>query len=595
MVSVLRKSLSLLPLVAGLCAAQSPGTVTFIANLNGTLVNYTVSPTQTVKQWFQSHFASMIVYPPYFNSRLSWFPNGFLYEDLYAIAKGSSNDVRHPEWVLRDSLGNKLYIPYGCAGGTCAQYAGDVGNPAFRQNWIANASSMINGNHYPGIFIDDVNMNFQVSDGNGNFVTPIDSNTGMPMTWDAWRGYIATFVEEVRAALPGIKFFENSVWYAGPAGVYDADPYIQRQIATTDILCVERGVASDPGLLGGTGHLSVYDLFNYIDRVHALGKSVNLLEYTLDAPGQQYGLASYFMISNGNDSIGDSVTNPDYWYSGYSVDLGAPLGPRTYKTNVFTRNFTGGMVLLGDPYARTQTISLGGTYTTLDGTQVTSVTIGAKQGYVLQTVPPFGVANAASFTAGAIAPGEIISILGTFTVTNPQVLVNGVQATVLAATPTQLNVIVPFGLDTSGPAKIQVQGSTSYVPVAQASPAIFTVNASGTGPGAILNQDYSLNSASNPAPAGSVLMVYATGLGTLNPPPSDGAIAQDPAPITSPVSAQVGGVSAQVQYAGAAPGLVAGVFQVNIQVPSGVQSGTVPITIQVGSVTSSTAVTVAIQ
>jgi uncharacterized protein (TIGR03437 family) len=226
---------------------------------------------------------------------------------------------------------------------------------------------------------------------------------------------------------------------------------------------------------------------------------------------------------------------------------------------------------------------------------VTSVSIGAKQGYILQTVPPFGIANAASFTGGAIAPGEIISILGTFTVANPQVLVNGIQATVLAATATQLNVIVPFGLDTTTPAKIQVQGSTSYVPVAQASPAIFTVNASGSGPGTILNQDYSLNSASNPAPAGTVLMVYATGLGTLNPAPSDGAIAQDPAPITSPVSAQIGGVSATVQYAGAAPGLVAGVFQVNILVPSGVPSGAAPVTIQVGTAVSSSAVTVAIQ
>jgi hypothetical protein len=217
----------------------------------------------------------------------------------------------------------------------------------------------------------------------GNQIPPIDSTTGQLMTWDAWRKYIAQFTTQIRQSLPNTELVENTIWFAGPQGVRDADPSIQQQIKTATNLNLERGIASDSGLTGGTGVWSVYEFFNYIDRVHAAGPGVTLEEYNVDPVAQQYGLASYFMVSNGNDRIGDMTITPDKWWAGYSVELGAPLGPRTYANGVFQRNFSNGIVLLGEPGLATQTINLPGTYSTIDGASVSSVTLSSRQGIIL--------------------------------------------------------------------------------------------------------------------------------------------------------------------------------------------------------------------
>jgi uncharacterized protein (TIGR03437 family) len=113
------------------------------------------------------------------------------------------------------------------------------------------------------------------------------------------------------------------------------------------------------------------------------------------------------------------------------------------------------------------------------------------------------------------------------------------------------------------------------ITVAAARPAIFTTNEQGTGQGAIRNQNSSPNSASNPAARGSVVQIFATGLGATNPVVPSG----QPAPSAEPLSrvvagveARIGGQPAAVQFAGLAPGFV-GLYQVNVVVPPGVEPG----------------------
>jgi Hypothetical glycosyl hydrolase family 15 len=107
-------------------------------------------------------------YTPYFDQALGWAPPTQFYRDLYAIYNnpaGSQLISEHPDWVLRDASGNKLYVQYGCSGGTCPQYAGDIGNPAFRSHWINQAAQgMAKG--YRGVF--DVNLGFKVSSAPGH-------------------------------------------------------------------------------------------------------------------------------------------------------------------------------------------------------------------------------------------------------------------------------------------------------------------------------------------------------------------------------------------------------------------------------------------
>jgi uncharacterized protein (TIGR03437 family) len=135
--------------------------------------------------------------------------------------------------------------------------------------------------------------------------------------------------------------------------------------------------------------------------------------------------------------------------------------------------------------------------------------------------------------------------------------------------------------------------------VADARPGIFTQNASGSGQGSILNEDYSVNSAKNPAKKGSVVMVYATGLGLVDPPVEDGAITGSKLSRHAlPVKAFVNGLEADVPYAGTAPGLVAGASQINVRIPPETPPGDVSLSITVGTGASSSSqskVTVAVK
>ncbi len=79
------------------------------------------------------------------------------------------------------------------------------------------------------------------------------------------------------------------------------------------------------------------------------------------------------------------------------------------------------------------------------------------------------------------------------------------------------------------------------VPVVPSVPGIFTLDASGSGQAAVLNQDWTVNRPPQPAPRGSVVMVFLTGAGQTTPPGDEGAINTDPWPVpTLPVEAMIG-------------------------------------------------------
>jgi uncharacterized protein (TIGR03437 family) len=210
------------------------------------------------------------------------------------------------------------------------------------------------------------------------------------------------------------------------------------------------------------------------------------------------------------------------------------------------------------------------------------------------------IVNAASGTAGALAPGEIFSIFGLGV--GGTVLVNGVPAPPLYTSSGQVNAVVPYETGASGIAKVRVDAAGVPsgewgIPLTSAAPAIFTINASGAGAGAVLNQDYSVNSAANPAARGSVIQIFGTGQGITSPPSLTGAISTGAGnSAVLPVKVAIGGIEAILQYQGAAPGLISGALQVNAFVPPDVTPGVaVPLSISVGGIPSQPAVTIAVR
>jgi uncharacterized protein (TIGR03437 family) len=185
------------------------------------------------------------------------------------------------------------------------------------------------------------------------------------------------------------------------------------------------------------------------------------------------------------------------------------------------------------------------------------------------------------------------------------VLFDGVPATMIYALAGQVSAIVPFEVAGKQQTVIQYQYSdgngavvsnTVTVPVVAALPGVFALDASGSGPGAILNANYSVNSAANPVAAGGVIQVFGTGGGAIVGGATDGGLAPGAGGlVTQPVTATIGGVTANVLYAGPAPGLVNGVMQIDLTVPAGLAAGAQPVVITVGTVASQKGITVAVQ
>lgn len=339
----------------------------------------TSSPSTSLQSWFRSNIYRMEVSSPYFDNRTGWYPDAWAYIDLYSIYRGSSLANQHPNWILKDSSGHYLYIPYGCDNGSCPQYAGDPGNPDFRNWWISKAKTMLS-HGYKGLWIDDANLVFRVSDGNGNFRAPHDPRTGQDMTEDAWRGYVAGFLQQIRSSIPDTEIVHNSIWFAGGTA-RDQDPNVIKEIKAADMINCERGI-SDAGLTGGDGVWSVNAFLKFIDHVHALGKGVVMNEYFLNG---EYGLAGYFLISNGKDMLSGGGTTPDSWWSGYDVELGTPQAARYTWNQLLRRDFSNGIVLLNLPGAPRITVTLPGSMKRINGSWVSSITLSAGQGAVLRT------------------------------------------------------------------------------------------------------------------------------------------------------------------------------------------------------------------
>ena len=203
---------------------------------------------------------------------------------------------------------------------------------------------------------------------------------------------------------------------------------------------------------------------------------------------------------------------------------------------------------------------------------------------------------ASAFPTGAVTPGEIVTLFGNgFGSAQPSVLFSQYPAVVLSASNCQINAVVPFEVNPDFPTFVTVESGGQTLgpiklPVSVAAPGIFTMNQNGSGQAAILNQDSSANSASNPAMRGSSVSVYITGAGAMNPFIADGSLGPLTPPFPTPlasVSAAIGGMDAPITFAGQAPGLIAGVTQVNVQIPRNAPVGAaIPITIYVADYSS---------
>jgi uncharacterized protein (TIGR03437 family) len=230
-------------------------------------------------------------------------------------------------------------------------------------------------------------------------------------------------------------------------------------------------------------------------------------------------------------------------------------------------------------------------------------------------------ANSASNLSGPIAGGEVVVFYGanmgpgglvvnqtgsngqlSTNVAGTSVYFGSYQAPILYTSASQVAAIVPFEVSGSTVlASLAYQGELSApfpVSVAAANPAIYTANLSGTGLAAAINLQSGgniYNSAAHPANAGDYVELFLTGTGQTTPAGVDGqaytALSQC---VQTPVTVTIGGQSVIPQYCGGIPGVVPGLTQINVQIPTGLAAGLAPLAVQFGGVSTQPGVTLAV-
>ncbi|MBJ7470129.1 MAG: hypothetical protein JHD16_02465 [Solirubrobacteraceae bacterium] len=404
------------PAAAATDATGRTGEVRFVKRMTPADDKHVTGNNPAKRAWLNDKFWRTEVFAPFFDGMTGWYGQGWVYSDLYAIYPSSKLATEHPEWILRDAAGNKLFIPWGCSNGTCPQYAADITNPAFRADWIAKLKGTL-AKGYKGAWIDDVNLERRVGNGNGTEVAPVSPALGRAMSADDWRKAMASFTEQIRREIPNHELLHNSIWYAGQGAGREKNPDVQRQIASADYINLERGV-TDGGLTGGTGEWSLKAVHAFADQVHAQGKGLIIDSWESTDADREYSLANYLLLNNGADGVGDMSQSPDAWWQGWDADLGTATTGRYDWQGVIRRDFTGGTVLVNEPGAPTRTVTLSKPMVTVDGRTVTQVSVSAKRGVVLRGEgAPAGSTTPGTTTPapGTPTPGSVKPPKGTTT------------------------------------------------------------------------------------------------------------------------------------------------------------------------------------
>lgn len=206
-----------------------------------------------------------------------------------------------------------------------------------------------------------------------------------------------------------------------------------------------------------------------------------------------------------------------------------------------------------------------------------------------------GVLNAASGAPG-VAPAAWISIFGSnlspaATAATTADLVNGYLPTTLGGTtvtidgkPAYLNYVSPKQLNVQAP-DFSTTGSVTVTVANSSGSSSASVAAQAVMPGLFTASNYVLPAGS--AKPGDTLEIFATGLGATTAAVAPGLVFSGAYPTATTPTVAIGGSNAAVLYAGL---VGAGLYQINLTVPSGLAAGTYPVVLtQAGASSPSTA------
>src|SRR5262249_4840370 len=141
---------------------------------------------------------------------------------------------KHPKWILKDPDGNDVYAADGCRGGKCSQYAANIADRTYRSYWLAKARHYQQLG-YKGLWLDGINLDFRVTDGNQKPTKVINPRTRREISELDWKRDVVEFAEHIRKTFPTVEIVHNVTWSSG-GKVRDADEFARRELASADYI-----------------------------------------------------------------------------------------------------------------------------------------------------------------------------------------------------------------------------------------------------------------------------------------------------------------------------------------------------------------------
>jgi uncharacterized protein (TIGR03437 family) len=410
------------------------------------------------------------------------------------------------------------------------------------------------------------------------------------------------------------SLFPNFGSLSSGASTPAEEPYL---LFGSDVPCVNSGMTLDPFNIGSQPGPATLQFFGFNGSIPpppsnqpadlAVPDATATLPPSLQLPRlNNVGLTSSLLATPNISVTKDSSAT---WLN---VGLSSTTTPATAIVSVNPAAVGNYSTTLKFSSPSAGTVSVPVTYSVTQGPWFTRYGFQHQASYVSNIVAPgepfviiggddFGPANIAVFTLGA--DGKFPTTVG-----NTQVLFDGVPAPLYYSLNNngkgQVTGFAPFSLankiNTTGTTDVQVVYNGVKSPpvtlfIVDAVPGLYTADSSGSGPGAILNQNLSVNTASNPEAVGNYIVLYGGGAGQTTPGGRDGATGTAAETPNLPVKVFIDGIQAtDIPFAKQAPGLVEGVFQINVRIPPGVRPNTnVPVVVQFGDKQTQPGVTVA--
>ena len=355
------------------------------------------APTTAQQDWMRAHYWRMRAYSPYFDSRLS----------LGARRRGCTRDAY------------AIYV-----GGPVARHASRL-DPARRGGQQALHPLRLQGRHLPAVRgrhrqpglpgVVDLARRAPSS----RAATPASTSTTSTSTARSATAPGRRSTRSTRAPAPSMTEADWQRYLADymagrPRRVPDDGDRPQRRSGSpatprpTSCACcapptssTSSAASTTPASPGGTGKWSLQRAAGLRRPPPRRGpRRRPRRPRRPPPPGRLYGLAAYFLISSGRDGIGNaSGGTPADWWTGYDVDLGAPLGaPLHLRTASSAATSSAASCSSTSPARPPARVALPAGARDLTGAAEHSVTLPAASGAVFVTAAPPAVTATATFT-----------------------------------------------------------------------------------------------------------------------------------------------------------------------------------------------------